>query len=136
MGFIGGGDEWMGRVVGDDTVFHEHHAPLSLDRTVCVQFFRAKTGFNSHYHNVLVDIVHLLLHSRTNPLGMKGHIAQRYGDLIKDIWSGTARSIAPLKLRVTYSHFLKFWTQALSNVLYSCIFNLSSIYLSCIKDHI
>ena len=32
---------------------------------------------------------------------MKGHIAQRYGDLVKDLWSGTAKSIAPLKLRVS-----------------------------------
>lgn len=31
---------------------------------------------------------------------MKGHIAQRYGELVKDIWSGTSRTIAPLKLRV------------------------------------
>ena len=38
---------------------------------------------------------------RTNNLGMKGHIAQRYGELVKDLWSGTAKSIAPLKLRVS-----------------------------------
>lgn len=31
---------------------------------------------------------------------MKGHIAKRYGDLIHEIWSGTARTIAPIKLRV------------------------------------
>ena len=35
-----------------------------------------------------------------NPLGMKGHVAQRYGELVKDLWSGTNRSLAPLKLRV------------------------------------
>ena len=37
---------------------------------------------------------------RSNPLGARGNIAQRYGELVKDLWSGTARSIAPLKLRV------------------------------------
>jgi hypothetical protein len=31
---------------------------------------------------------------------MKGHIAQRYGDLVKDMWSGTTKTTAPLKLRV------------------------------------
>lgn len=36
---------------------------------------------------------------------MKGHIAQRYGELVKDLWSGTAKSIAPLKLRVN-SHLI------------------------------
>lgn len=38
---------------------------------------------------------------RSNPLGTQGNIAQRYGDLVKDLWSGTAKSIAPLKLRVS-----------------------------------
>ena len=38
---------------------------------------------------------------RTNPLGMKGHIARRYGDLTQDLWSGSSRSLAPLKLRVS-----------------------------------
>ncbi|KAJ8312385.1 hypothetical protein KUTeg_009758 [Tegillarca granosa] len=42
--------------------------------------------------------------NRTNPLGMKGHIAQRYGELVKDLWSGTSKTIAPLKLRQHDSH--------------------------------
>lgn len=37
---------------------------------------------------------------RTNQHGMKGHIAKRYGDLVQDLWSGTSRTVAPLKLRV------------------------------------
>ncbi|XP_030848149.1 ubiquitin carboxyl-terminal hydrolase 32 isoform X3 [Strongylocentrotus purpuratus] len=41
----------------------------------------------------------------TNPLGMKGHLAKRYGDLCNDLWSGTARSIAPLKLRWTIAKY-------------------------------
>ena len=31
---------------------------------------------------------------------MKGHVAQRYGELVKELWSGQTRSLAPLKLRV------------------------------------
>ena len=31
---------------------------------------------------------------------MKGHIAQRYGELVKDMWSGSTKTTAPLKLRV------------------------------------
>lgn len=36
---------------------------------------------------------------------MKGHIAKRYGDLIHEIWSGTAKTIAPLKLRWTIGKY-------------------------------
>lgn len=41
--------------------------------------------------------------SRTNPIGMKGHMAKCYGDLVQELWSGTQKNIAPLKLRVSYS---------------------------------
>lgn len=41
-----------------------------------------------------------LILSRDNPLGMKGNIAKDYGDLIRDIWKGKSRTIAPLRLRV------------------------------------
>lgn len=43
--------------------------------------------------------------NRTNPLGMKGHIARRYGDLTQDLWSGSSRSLAPLKLRWTIGRY-------------------------------
>ncbi|XP_070572719.1 ubiquitin carboxyl-terminal hydrolase 32-like isoform X2 [Ptychodera flava] len=49
--------------------------------------------------------VHLYEFNRTNPLGMKGHIAKRYGDLVQDLWSGTSKSIAPLKLRWTIGKY-------------------------------
>ncbi|ELT99007.1 hypothetical protein CAPTEDRAFT_129894 [Capitella teleta] len=49
--------------------------------------------------------MHLYELNRSNTLGMKGHIAQRYGELIKDLWSGTAKSIAPLKLRWTIGKY-------------------------------
>lgn len=45
--------------------------------------------------------MHMYELNRTNPIGMKGHIAKRYGDLIQELWSGTVKSIAPLKLRVS-----------------------------------
>jgi ubiquitin carboxyl-terminal hydrolase 6/32 len=45
--------------------------------------------------------MHMYELNRSNPLGMKGHIAKRYGDLIQELWSGTVKSIAPLKLRVS-----------------------------------
>lgn len=41
-------------------------------------------------------------HSRNNPLGMKGHLAEKYGELVKDLWSGSSRCLAPLKFRVSY----------------------------------
>ncbi|CAB4058241.1 USP6_32 [Lepeophtheirus salmonis] len=43
--------------------------------------------------------------NRTNPLGMKGHIAKRFGDLVRDMWSGEARTIAPIKLRWTIGRY-------------------------------
>lgn len=39
--------------------------------------------------------------SRTNPIGMKGHMAKCYGDLVQELWSGTQKNVAPLKLRVS-----------------------------------
>ncbi|CAG2247856.1 USP6_32 [Mytilus edulis] len=43
--------------------------------------------------------------NRSNPLGMRGHIAQRYGELVKDLWSGTSRTLAPLRLRWTIGKY-------------------------------
>ena len=51
----------------------------------------------------------LMLLFRSNPLGARGNLAQRYGELVKDLWSASARSIAPLKLRVNlHFHFTLF----------------------------
>ncbi|QQP36552.1 Ubiquitin specific peptidase 32, partial [Caligus rogercresseyi] len=36
---------------------------------------------------------------------MKGHIAKRFGDLVRDMWSGEARTIAPIKLRWTIGRY-------------------------------
>lgn len=37
---------------------------------------------------------------RINPIGMRGHMAKCYGDLVMELWSGTQKNVAPLKLRV------------------------------------
>ncbi|XP_022907068.1 ubiquitin carboxyl-terminal hydrolase 32 isoform X2 [Onthophagus taurus] len=34
-----------------------------------------------------------------NPLGTKGQVAKRYAELCRDLWAGSTRSVAPLKLR-------------------------------------
>ncbi|CDQ95839.1 unnamed protein product [Oncorhynchus mykiss] len=44
---------------------------------------------------------HLYELNRTNPIGMRGHMAKCYGDLLMELWSGTQRNVAPLKLRVS-----------------------------------
>lgn len=31
---------------------------------------------------------------------MRGHMAKCYGDLVQELWSGTQKNVAPLKLRV------------------------------------
>ncbi|XP_022537013.2 ubiquitin carboxyl-terminal hydrolase 32 [Astyanax mexicanus] len=48
---------------------------------------------------------HLYELNRTNPIGMRGHMAKCYGDLIQELWSGTQKSIAPLKLRWTIAKY-------------------------------
>lgn len=50
---------------------------------------------------------------RTNPIGMRGHMAKCYGDLVQELWSGTQKNIAPLKLRVGF----------LDSVIYHCLRN-------------
>ncbi|XP_054279647.1 ubiquitin carboxyl-terminal hydrolase 32-like [Macrosteles quadrilineatus] len=48
---------------------------------------------------------HLYELNRTNTLGMRGNMAKRYGDLIHEIWSGSAKTVAPLKLRWTIGKY-------------------------------
>nr|XP_030859280.2 ubiquitin carboxyl-terminal hydrolase 6 [Gorilla gorilla gorilla] len=48
---------------------------------------------------------HLYELNRTNPIGMKGHMAKCYGDLVQELWSGTQKSVAPLKLRRTIAKY-------------------------------
>ncbi|KAF0030345.1 hypothetical protein F2P81_017076 [Scophthalmus maximus] len=43
--------------------------------------------------------------SRTNPIGMRGHMAKCYGDLVMELWSGTQKNVAPLKLRWTIAKY-------------------------------
>ncbi|XP_031330548.1 ubiquitin carboxyl-terminal hydrolase 32-like isoform X2 [Photinus pyralis] len=35
----------------------------------------------------------------TNPLGTRGQVARRYAELCRELWTGSTRSVAPLKLR-------------------------------------
>ncbi|KAK1157595.1 ubiquitin carboxyl-terminal hydrolase 32-like [Acipenser oxyrinchus oxyrinchus] len=48
---------------------------------------------------------HLYELNRTNPLGMRGHMAKCYGDLVQELWSGTQKNVAPLKLRWTIAKY-------------------------------
>uniref|UniRef100_A0A8K9V9X1 Ubiquitin carboxyl-terminal hydrolase 32 n=1 Tax=Oncorhynchus mykiss TaxID=8022 RepID=A0A8K9V9X1_ONCMY len=48
---------------------------------------------------------HLYELNRTNPIGMRGHMAKCYGDLLMELWSGTQRNVAPLKLRWTIAKY-------------------------------
>uniref|UniRef100_A0A6Q2X4H8 Ubiquitin carboxyl-terminal hydrolase 32 n=1 Tax=Esox lucius TaxID=8010 RepID=A0A6Q2X4H8_ESOLU len=48
---------------------------------------------------------HLYELNRTNPIGMRGHMAKCYGDLVMELWSGTQKSVAPLKLRWTIAKY-------------------------------
>ncbi|XP_065362386.1 ubiquitin carboxyl-terminal hydrolase 32 isoform X2 [Calliphora vicina] len=43
--------------------------------------------------------MHMFELNTTNKLGTRGHLATRYGELLKEVWSATTRSVAPLKLR-------------------------------------
>ncbi|MEE6469537.1 hypothetical protein FKM82_008661 [Ascaphus truei] len=48
---------------------------------------------------------HLYELNRTNPIGMKGHMAKCYGDLVQELWNGTQKNVAPLKLRWTIAKY-------------------------------
>uniref|UniRef100_A0A3Q3XKY1 Ubiquitin carboxyl-terminal hydrolase 32 n=1 Tax=Mola mola TaxID=94237 RepID=A0A3Q3XKY1_MOLML len=48
---------------------------------------------------------HLYELNRTNPIGMRGHMAKCYGDLMMELWSGTQKNVAPLKLRWTIAKY-------------------------------
>lgn len=43
--------------------------------------------------------MHLYELNMANKLGTKGQLAMRYSELLKEVWTASARSIAPLKLR-------------------------------------
>ena len=50
--------------------------------------------------NYFINNMHLYELNASNPHGTKGLMARQYGALIKEIWKGDARCVAPLKLRV------------------------------------
>ncbi|XP_059216867.1 ubiquitin carboxyl-terminal hydrolase 32 isoform X1 [Stomoxys calcitrans] len=43
--------------------------------------------------------MHMFELNTTNKLGTRGQLATRYGELLREVWSATTRSVAPLKLR-------------------------------------
>lgn len=43
--------------------------------------------------------MHLYELNTTNKLGTKGQLALRYADLLREVWTASTRSVAPLKLR-------------------------------------
>ena len=43
--------------------------------------------------------------NRENPLGMKGDVAQAYGELIHEIWSGRNSSYAPKSIQDTVTRY-------------------------------
>lgn len=62
----------------------------------------ANTKMLSQYFN---SNCHLFELNRDNPLGFKGHIAKRFGDLVREMWSPNAKAIAPIKLRWTIGRY-------------------------------
>lgn len=40
-----------------------------------------------------------------NPDGTKGVVAKRYAELCRELWAGSTRSVAPLKLRCCLTKF-------------------------------
>lgn len=65
------------------------------------------TGPLTQYFNTGM---HLYEVNTTNPLGTKGVLALRYGELCKEVWSCSARSVAPLRVRWCVSR----WARALA----------------------
>jgi len=70
---------------------------VDLKHLLCFKFSLQRHDPHEQVIMMLIDVY------RSNPLGARGNLAQRYGELVKDLWSATARSIAPLKLRVSLS---------------------------------
>ena len=61
---------------------------------------------------------------------MKGHVAQRYGELVKDLWNGTNKSLAPLKLRVcdNFNIISSLFYYSLVLSIYTCILCISLLF--------
>ena len=66
---------------------------------------------------ILGALVSSVVYYRDNPLGMGGVMAKRYGELVDDLWTGNAKSITPLKFRV--SDFIN----RITMVQLSCVMN-------------
>jgi len=55
---------------------------------------------------ILIESYHCVEFNRTNPLGMKGIMAEEFASLIKLIWSGKFNYINANRLRVSLDRFI------------------------------
>ncbi|RVE51242.1 hypothetical protein evm_004046 [Chilo suppressalis] len=62
------------------------------------------TGPLTQYFN---SDMHLYELNTANPLGTRGALALRFGELCKEVWSCSARSVAPLRVRWVVSRFAR-----------------------------
>ena len=67
---------------------------------------------------------------------MKGHIAQRYGELVKDLWSGSSKTLAPLKLRVGICvlYIVKIYLKIFSSYGLVCLYCLKPRTVVCLLE--
>lgn len=66
----------------------------------------SKEIFDFEFSFIFQKNCHLHELNRTNPLGFHGHVAKRFGDLVRDMWStSSSKTIAPIKMRWTISRY-------------------------------
>ena len=67
---------------------------------------------------------------------MQGVMAKRYGELIHELWSGNAKSITPLKFRVSWKRVVSVTYSVIILHLLALIFQLvkdTSVLLMCLQ---
>ena len=68
----------------------------------CVSNTRALTTY-------FTEGLHAYELNRENINNTRGNVAQRYAELVKEMWSGTTALIAPLKLKVIYYNYYYYY---------------------------
>lgn len=71
--------------------FHNYVQCLSNTPVLTDYFVGTQAGYKPYKKHI----------NRDNPLGMGGAIAEAYGALLDDIWSGKASCVAPRQFKVT-----------------------------------
>ena len=70
---------------------------------------------------------HLKELNKINPLGTKGVLAKRYGELVHDLWSGNNRAIAPLKFKWTLGRYVyRLFAPRFSFISLTCIMSMAA----------